>query len=76
MLTTAQHDRLFSVLDAHAHTLMVIKNTPGGVDYIRSRNLRTHLADEKYGSGWLDRTEEEEQAVRRADRSAKKTRGR
>ena len=56
----AEYDRLFSELDIPAHTLMAIKNTPGGVDYIRSRNLRTHLAEEKYGADWMELTEEEE----------------
>ena len=52
----AESDRLFSALDIPAHALMAIKETRGA-DWIRSRNLRTHLADEKYGPGWLDRTE-------------------
>ena len=48
----AEADRLFSDLDIPAHTLMAIKETRGA-DWIRSRNLRTHLADEKYGrDGW------------------------
>ena len=66
--TQAEADRLFSELDIPAHTLMAFKpcNMPGGADWIRSRNLRTHLADEKYGPGWLDRTEEEEFARARA----------
>ena len=62
----AEYDRLFSELDVPAHTLMAIKNTPGGVDYIRSRNLRTHLAEEKYGPDWMELTEEEEFARERA----------
>ena len=49
----AEADRLFSELDIPAHALMAIKKTRGA-DWIRSRNLRTHLADEKYGLGWLD----------------------
>ena len=49
----AEADHLFSDLDIPAHTLMAIKETRGA-DWIRSRNLRTHLADEKYGPGWLD----------------------
>ena len=60
----AEYDRLFSDLDIPAHTLMVLKNMPDGAEYILSRNLRTHLADEKYGPVWLDRTEEEEEARR------------
>ena len=43
-----------------AHTLMAIKNMPGGADYIRKRKLRTHLAEEKYGPDWMELTEEEE----------------
>ena len=62
---TAGADRLFSELEISAHALMAIKETRGA-DWIRSRNLRTHLADEKYGPGWLDRTEEEEFARERA----------
>ena len=62
----AEADRLFSALDIPAHTLMALKNMPGGADWIRKHNLRTHLADEKYGPGWLDRTEEEEFARARA----------
>ena len=52
----AEADRLFSELEIPAHTLMAIKNVRGA-DWIRSRNLNTRLADEKYGPGWLDRTE-------------------
>ena len=62
---TEEADRLFSALEIPAHTLMAIKAVLGA-DWIRSRNLRTHLADEKYGPGWLDRTEEEEFARARA----------
>ena len=51
----AEADRLFSELAIPAHALMAIKETRGA-DWIRSRNLRTHLADEKYGPGWLDRS--------------------
>ena len=51
---TAEYDRLFSELDIPAHTLMALKNMPDGAEYIRARNLRTHLADKKYGPGWLD----------------------
>ena len=51
----AEADRLFSELDIPAHTLMAIKDTPGGVDFIRSHNLHTHLAEEKYGPDWMDR---------------------
>lgn len=50
--------RLFSELDIPAHTLMAIK-TVLGADWIRSRNLRTHLAEEKYGPDWLDAPEGE-----------------
>ena len=49
----AESDRLFSELAIPAHALMAIKETRGA-DWIRSRNLRTHLADEKYGPGWLE----------------------
>ena len=52
----AESDRLFSELEIPAHALMAIKETRGA-DWIRSRNLNTRLADEKYGPGWLDRTE-------------------
>ena len=52
----AESDRLFSALEIPAHTLMAIKETRGA-DWIRSRKLNTRLADEKYGPGWLDRTE-------------------
>ena len=62
----AEADRLFSALDIPAHTLMAIKNTPGGADWIRKNNLRTHLVEEKYGPDWLDLTEEEEFARQRA----------
>ena len=52
----AEADRLLSKLEVPAHTLMAIKNSlPGGADWIRSMNLNTRLADEKYGPGWLDR---------------------
>ena len=54
----AEADRLFSKLEVPAHTLMSIKNSfPDGVDMIREMNMNTRLADEKYGPGWLDRTE-------------------
>lgn len=56
----AEADRLLSELDVPAHTLMAIKNMPGGADYIRKRKLRTHLAEEKYGPDWMELTEEEE----------------
>ena len=75
MSTTAQHDRLLSKLEVPAQTLMAIKKVRGAV-WILSRNLNTRLADEEYGPDWLDRTEEEEQDVRRAARSSKKARGR
>ena len=52
----AESDRLFSALEIPAHALMAIKETRGA-DWIRSHNLNTRLADEKYGLGWLDRTE-------------------
>ncbi|MDE0156992.1 MAG: hypothetical protein OXI88_22530 [Gammaproteobacteria bacterium] len=55
---TEEADRLFSALDIPAHTLMAIK-TVLGADWIRSRNLRTHLAEEKYGPDWLDAPEGE-----------------
>ena len=71
----AEYDRLFSALDIPALTLMAIKNTPGGADWIRFRNLRTHLAEDKYGPGWMDMTQEEEFAVLDA-RQVKQTRGR
>ena len=62
----AEADRLFSALDIPAHTLMAIKRSKvGGADWIRKKKLRTHLADEKYGPGWLDLTEEEEIVRRR-----------
>lgn len=48
-------DRLLSTLEGPAHTLMAIKNSPGGADWIRRMNLNTRLADEKYGPNWLDR---------------------
>ena len=54
---TAEYYRLLSELDAPAHTLMAIKDTPGGVDYIRSHNLRTHLAEEKYGPDWMEESD-------------------
>lgn len=50
---TEEADRLFSALDIPAHTLMAIKAVLGA-DWIRSRNLRAHLAEEKYGPDWLD----------------------
>ena len=50
----AEADRLLSTLEVPAHTLMAIKEMPGGVNYIRELNLNTRLADEKYGPGWLD----------------------
>ena len=62
-----EYRRLFSELYAPAHTLMAIKRVLGA-DYIRERNLRTHLADEKYGPGWMDLTEEQELARRAAER--------
>ena len=46
--------RLFSELDIPAHTLMAIKKMPDGVDHIRPRNLLTHLAEERYGPGWME----------------------
>ena len=55
----AEYDRLLSELEGPAHTLMAIKNSPGGANWIRAMNLSTRLADEKYGLGWLDPTEEE-----------------
>ena len=48
-------DRLLSEVEGPAHTLMAIKNSPGGADWIREMKLNTRLADEKYGPGWLDR---------------------
>ena len=51
----AEADRLLSTLEGPAHTLMAIKNSPGGADWIRRMKLNTRLADEKYGPGWLDR---------------------
>ena len=53
----AEADRLLSALEGPAHTLMAIKNSPGGADWIRRMNLNTRLADEKYGPDWLDRDE-------------------
>ena len=50
----AEADRLLSKLEAPAHTLMAIKNAPGGTDWIRAMNLNTRLADEKYGPDWLE----------------------
>ena len=50
----AEADRLLLKLEAPAHTLMAIKESPGGVEFIRSHNLNTRLADEKYGPDWLD----------------------
>ena len=64
----AEADRLLSKLEAPAHTLMAIKNAPGGTDWIRAMNLNTRLADEKYGPDWLDRTEEEFARQRAAGR--------
>ena len=55
----AEADRLLSALEGPAHTLMAIKNSPGGADWIRRMNLNTRLADEKYGPDWLDITREE-----------------
>ena len=52
----AEADRLLSKVEGPAHTLMAIKEAPGGADWIRRMNLNTRLADEKYGPGWLDRT--------------------
>ena len=52
----AEADRLLSKVEGPAHTLMAIKNSQGGADWIRRMNLNTRLADEKYGPGWLDRT--------------------
>ena len=49
-----EYYRLFSELEVSAETLMAVKRCQGA-DYIRKRNLRTHLADAKYGPGWLDR---------------------
>ena len=51
----AEADRLLSELEGPAHTLMAIKESPGGADWIREMNLNTRLADEKYGPDWLDR---------------------
>ena len=59
---TEEADRLFSALEIPAHTLMAIKNVRGA-DWIRSRKLNTRLADEKYGPGWLDRTEPDRRSV-------------
>ena len=59
-----EYRRLFSDLYVPAHTLMAIKSVMGA-DWIRSRNLRTHLADLKYGRGWLELTGEEEPARQR-----------
>ena len=53
----AEADRLLSKVEGPAHTLMAIKNAPGGADWIRRMNLNTRLADEKYGPGWLDQDE-------------------
>lgn len=50
-------DCLFSELHIPAHTLMAIKNSPSGADWIRKMNLYTRLADEKYAPDWLDRDE-------------------
>ena len=60
-----EYRRLFSEMYVPAHTLMAIKRVRGA-DWIRSRNLRTHLADEKYGPGWMDLTEEDELTRQRA----------
>ena len=51
----AEADRLLSKVEGPAHTLMAIKEMPGGADMIREMNLNTRLADEKYGPDWLDR---------------------
>ena len=50
----AEADRLLSKVEGPAHTLMALKNMPDGAEYIRARNLSTHLADMKYGPDWLD----------------------
>ena len=63
----AEADRLLSTLEGPAHTLMAIRNSPGGADWIRRMNLNTRLADEKYGPDWLELTEEE---VRDRERTA------
>ena len=52
----AEADRLLSKVEGPAHTLMAIKESPGGADWIRRMNLNTRLADEEYGPGWLDRS--------------------
>lgn len=49
-----EYYRLLSELEGPAHTLMAIKRSPGGADWIREMNLNTRLADEKYGPDWLD----------------------
>ena len=51
----AEADRLLSTLEGPAHTLMAIKHSTGGADWIRAMILDTCLADEKYGPDWLDR---------------------
>ena len=68
--------RLLSALDIPAHTLMAIKNTPDGAEYIRKKKLRTRLAEEKYGPDWMDLTREEGFARHQAGQSVKKARGR
>ena len=63
---TEEYYRLLSELDIPAHTLMAIKCAKaGGADWIRARNLRTRQADEIYGPGWLDQTEEKEELAQR-----------
>ena len=52
----AEADRLLSKVEGPAHTLMAIKEMPGGADWIRRMNLNTRLADEKYGPDWLDKS--------------------
>lgn len=42
-------------LPVPAWALMALKRA-GHADYIREAELDTSLADEKYGTGWLDRT--------------------
>ena len=50
----AEADRLLSTLEGPAHTLMAIKNSPGGADWIRRMNLNTRRAIEKYGPDWME----------------------
>ena len=59
-----EYYRLLSEVDVPAHTLMALKRT-GNADWIRERNLRTTLADKKYGPDWMELTEEEELGRRR-----------